>query len=87
MIVERYPRVRRRALCSVLVLMLGLLVVTGLPLYATETENGSETCWSGAPEGSEAFADGWCWWGEEAALPSTRGEGCGPELRAHTASR
>lgn len=53
----------RRALAALLaVLALGALVVVGLPFYATETENGAETCWGRAPEGSEVFVDGWSWW-------------------------
>lgn len=63
LVVRQHPVVSRRALAALLaVLAVGGLVVVGLPLYATETENGSETCWLGAPEGSEAFVDGWSWW-------------------------
>lgn len=52
----------RKPLLAVVVLAATLLIGVAMPLYATETESGRDTCWNGAPESSEAFVDGWSWW-------------------------
>ncbi len=52
----------RKLFLAIVLLAAGLLVVVGMPLYATETENGWEKCRNGAPEGTEALVDGWSWW-------------------------
>lgn len=52
----------RKPLLVVVALVAALLIGVGMPLYATETENGQDTCWNGAPEGTKAQVDGWSWW-------------------------
>lgn len=62
--IEPPGRIRpvRKPLLAAVSLAAGLLIGAGMPLYATETEDGREKCWSGAPEGSEVRVDGWSWW-------------------------
>lgn len=52
----------RKPLLAAVALAAAVLVGVGVPLYAADTENGREKCWSGAPEGSEVRVDGWSWW-------------------------
>lgn len=52
----------RKSLLAAIALGAALLIGVGMPLYATQTENGRDKCWRGAPEGSEVHLDGWSWW-------------------------
>lgn len=71
MILRLQNRNRRRAASSVFGVWrraaLGavagsVLLVLLMPVYATQTESGRDTCFLGHPEGTQAGVDGWSWW-------------------------